>query len=768
MASETLASKFPSLRAWLSALAAFALTVLAVLHAARPTASGAADAPADAFSEARALPLVRHLTEDIGLRVVGTEGSRRASEALVRRLREIPGLEVEVQEVSGGRVGWRALDYRVRNVLARLPGGSPEALLLSAHYDSPPESVGAADDAAGVAVMVEVARALAASGRLPRTVVFNFNEGEEEGLLGADGFMRHPWARDVRAFINLEAAGARGKALLFQVSEGDAVIARAYQRAFPQPWAMAVAQDLFQGGLVPSDTDFRVYQEHGLRGLDLAFYEDGYAYHSALDRLERLEPGGIQQLGEGVLALVRELARTPLRTGGDTSEPVVFYDVLGRWMVVHSRTAAVVLAAAVTLLALAVLGVGLRRGVLQGRRLLGGVGRGASMLVAGVAVPVLASLGLTLLGRTHGWYAHPWLAVVGFGALSLAGGVGAGALVSRGRGEPVEERATHGAAGAVVLWLVALWALSAAGLGSAYVALWMAAGAALVLVVRMFLPRVGVPVQWWLLVPSLCVLGQFVRCILVFFIPAAGRMSLGVSFEPVIAGVVGLGGAAALLLAAGPVEASGARKRVLGVVALVGVAGWAAMAVVPVYDAEHPKRIRAERKVGGEGQRWSLLDEDAPALEHALRGGGCSRVDAGWRGDEACESALERAPAVDAGMRVLSSEGEAGGLRTVSLELEARGAFAIDITVPSQSVVAWTSPLPRLFAPEDPYTVRVIAPPAEGWKTTLTLKGDGPVPVSIERRYLANGALQTKLEAMLQPWTTADLVVVETASASLP
>ncbi|RKG71013.1 M28 family peptidase, partial [Corallococcus exercitus] len=86
--------------------------------------------------------MVRELAGDIGLRVLGTRGARRAEDALVRTLRGIPGLEVEVQQAQGMRFGSWALDYRVRNVVARLPGQSPEAVLVSAHYDSPPESVG--------------------------------------------------------------------------------------------------------------------------------------------------------------------------------------------------------------------------------------------------------------------------------------------------------------------------------------------------------------------------------------------------------------------------------------------------------------------------------------------------------------------------------------------------------------------------------------------------------------------------------------------------
>jgi Zn-dependent M28 family amino/carboxypeptidase len=34
-------------------------------------------------------------------------------------------------------------------------------------------------------------------------VIFNINNGEEVGLYGAGAFMKHPWSKDVKAFVNL-------------------------------------------------------------------------------------------------------------------------------------------------------------------------------------------------------------------------------------------------------------------------------------------------------------------------------------------------------------------------------------------------------------------------------------------------------------------------------------------------------------------------------------------------------------------------------------
>ncbi|MFC3443111.1 M28 family metallopeptidase [Sphingobium rhizovicinum] len=97
------------------------------------------------------------------------------------------------------------------NVVAILPGSDPklkdEYVVLSAHLDhigvSPAKAGdpadkdrinnGALDNGAGIATMLEVARAMAQSPDKPRrSIIFLASTGEEKGLLGADYYARHP------------------------------------------------------------------------------------------------------------------------------------------------------------------------------------------------------------------------------------------------------------------------------------------------------------------------------------------------------------------------------------------------------------------------------------------------------------------------------------------------------------------------------------------------------------------------------------------------
>ena len=61
----------------------------------------------------------------------------------------------------------------IENVLARLPGtNNSKPVLLMAHYDSVPTSLGASDDGAAVAALLETLRALRASQPLKNDVIF--------------------------------------------------------------------------------------------------------------------------------------------------------------------------------------------------------------------------------------------------------------------------------------------------------------------------------------------------------------------------------------------------------------------------------------------------------------------------------------------------------------------------------------------------------------------------------------------------------------------
>src|SRR5512145_532643 len=128
------------------------------LPAAEPT-----NISQERFSAQRALPVLAHLTRDIGYRQNGTPEHARAAAYLANELAQLDCVEVELQHPRGvqqfaqKKIPWPPFVYRTTNVVARIAGHSPEAILLNAHYDTSSDSVGAGDDAMAVAAMLETA-----------------------------------------------------------------------------------------------------------------------------------------------------------------------------------------------------------------------------------------------------------------------------------------------------------------------------------------------------------------------------------------------------------------------------------------------------------------------------------------------------------------------------------------------------------------------------------------------------------------------------------
>lgn len=96
------------------------------------------------------------------------------------------------------RVRYDDTDQRAYNILADLPGTDPKSgyVMAGAHLDSWVAADGAADNGAGVAIVMEAARILARL-RVPtkRTIRFALWSGEEQGLFGSAAYVAIHLAR---------------------------------------------------------------------------------------------------------------------------------------------------------------------------------------------------------------------------------------------------------------------------------------------------------------------------------------------------------------------------------------------------------------------------------------------------------------------------------------------------------------------------------------------------------------------------------------------
>lgn len=428
-----------------------------------PPAPLAADAPADQFSAARALEHVRVIAQEP--RPLGSPAHTRAREYILERLRAL-GLDPQVQTATG-ESSWRRSFGTVHNVLARLPGtggGGGGAVLLMAHYDSVPAGPGASDDAAGVATVLETLRALGEGPPLANDLIVLVTDGEELGLIGAEAFANeHPWAEDVRVVLNFEARGTRGPALMFETGRGNRPLIP-YFGAAPHPIAASYSNEIYRR--MPNDTDFSIFRDRGIRGLNFAHVHGAVGYHTAEDSIARLSPATLQHHGGNALALVRSLGDGALdEVAAPVAGDAVYFNPLGSWLVRFPASWVLPLMIVIALLPLLAFTLALRRGHLRA----GGLAAGFAVQLVAVAVPAVVALvarGLLfpLPYDFRIWGDGSSVAWTLFGVVLLSAGLAGLVYAAARRG--VEARSL--AAGGLLLWTVVAILVSVSAPGASY------------------------------------------------------------------------------------------------------------------------------------------------------------------------------------------------------------------------------------------------------------------------------------------------------------
>ena len=157
--------------------------------------SGAANT---AFSEERAFATLSGLLKEQRPHTAGSPENAVVRDRIIAELK-LSGYVPEVQAaLQCGPAERNPGCTAVENIIAVHKGaGDGKAVLASAHYDSVPAGPGVSDDGAGVAVVLELARAFAAK-TTRNDLIFLITDGEETGLRGARAFAeRHPLMRRV-------------------------------------------------------------------------------------------------------------------------------------------------------------------------------------------------------------------------------------------------------------------------------------------------------------------------------------------------------------------------------------------------------------------------------------------------------------------------------------------------------------------------------------------------------------------------------------------
>ncbi len=332
---------------------------------------------------------------------MGSSANREVRDYIVQYFEGL-GLETEVQKTTvvfrhPFQSKYPTIIGNVENIFARLPGtgegiAANQDLVLMAHYDSRADGPGAGDDASGTAAIMEAARILAAGPPPRHDVVFLITDGEEMGLLGAQGFFRqHPAAKKAGLILNFEARGSHGVSTMFETSEGNAWLIDNLLESTPDLMASSLTYEVYKR--MPNDTDLSITRGEGVPGLNFAFISGLHDYHSMGDSAENLDPDTLAQQANYVLATARHFANLGIWPDAQAAESAGNKTYFNWWngvLVSYGEGAAVAIGVTVLLFGLWLLVGALRSGTTSWRSL----GLGVLALVALLALvsSVFASL----------------------------------------------------------------------------------------------------------------------------------------------------------------------------------------------------------------------------------------------------------------------------------------------------------------------------------------------------------------------------------------
>ncbi|MGB0938507.1 MAG: M20/M25/M40 family metallo-hydrolase [Colwellia sp.] len=294
---------------------------------------------------------------------VGSTDHSAVRRYLVGQIKKM-GLEVETfQHLSTNYR--RSVAAKTTNIIAKIKGeSSDKSLALVSHYDSGTySSLGASDAGSGVVTIIEGVRAFLARGIKPKNdIIIILTDGEEQGLLGAESFVKfHPWAKNIGLALNFEARGSGGPSyMLIETNGGNKNLIEAFNKANVElPVANSLMYAVYK--LLPNDTDLTVFREQGnIDGFNFAFIDDHFDYHTVQDSYERLDRDTLNHQANYLMASLEHFAFADL-SQLKSDEDMVYFNFPALGMVTYPNSWVMPMAIFALLLTLLFTFIGLKQ-----------------------------------------------------------------------------------------------------------------------------------------------------------------------------------------------------------------------------------------------------------------------------------------------------------------------------------------------------------------------------------------------------------------------
>lgn len=236
----------------------------------------------------------------------------------------------------------------LENIYAEIKGKNDSYIMLVTHYDSSHAkkeryaesdgSLGAADAGYALSTILETVRAIKENNvTLNNGIKILITDGEEYGLIGAKEAVKDKEIfENVNYLVNLEARGTKGPAIMFETSPNNSGVIDLYENA-DKPFSYSITPEIYR--LLPNATDFTVFLENQITGINISVLDGLENYHTPNDSMESVNSKSLQHYGDQVLPIVTEFVSNEKYADKDafTSEDDSIFFILGNVFIKYSK-----------------------------------------------------------------------------------------------------------------------------------------------------------------------------------------------------------------------------------------------------------------------------------------------------------------------------------------------------------------------------------------------------------------------------------------------
>jgi glutaminyl-peptide cyclotransferase len=267
------------------------------------------------FSGAAALEFTRKAVA-FGPRPPGSAANQKLQAYIESQLKALKcqvSFDAFSTDTPAGRVA-------MRNIIAKFPGTSGRAVVVTGHFDSKPmpgrDFVGANDGGSSTGFLLELARVMNSTAHADDIVLVWF-DGEEaygewsdtNGIYGSK-HLADKWSRDgmlgrIKALINVDMIGDKDLGILQERNSSPALLRLVWKTAQDLGYGKYFLESGF-----PTEDDHLPFLRKGVNALDLIDFDYGpnnEYWHTEKDTMDKLSAHSLDVVGNVVVAVLRKL-----------------------------------------------------------------------------------------------------------------------------------------------------------------------------------------------------------------------------------------------------------------------------------------------------------------------------------------------------------------------------------------------------------------------------------------------------------------------------